>query len=61
LDIAEARATHGLAVHLLNWCVDPAQQIRELSAMDSVLADRLADQLLDGVDFDRFDWSTTES
>jgi hypothetical protein len=32
---------------------EPAVLAQELSAMDAVLADRLTDQLLDEVDFDR--------
>jgi hypothetical protein len=46
---------HGLAIHWLQRCVDPADLEHELASMDSVLADRLANTLLDG--WDRFDWS----
>jgi hypothetical protein len=51
-------ATHGLAVQLLRWRVDPVDLEHDLAAMDGVLVDRLADELLENVDFDRFDWST---
>lgn len=57
-DNATAHAANGLAIHLLGAMVEPAELQRELSAMDAVLADRLADQLLDGVDFDACDWTT---
>jgi hypothetical protein len=50
-----SRATHGLAIHLLQRCVDPADFEHELASMDSVLADRLANTLLEG--WDRLDWS----
>jgi hypothetical protein len=54
---ATSRATHGLAIHLLQRCVDPADLEHELPSMDSVLADRLANTLLDGIDWDGIDWS----
>jgi hypothetical protein len=52
-------ATHGLAVHLLRRHVDPVDLEHELVAMEAVLADRVADKLLEGVDFDQFDWTAS--
>lgn len=46
------RTTHGLAVHLLIRCVDPADLENELSRIDAFLADRLAVTLLEGVDWE---------
>jgi hypothetical protein len=51
-DSAEARVTYELAVHVLGHCVEPADLETALAAMDAVLADRLADGLLEGVDWD---------
>jgi hypothetical protein len=51
------RATADLAVHLLISCVDPSDLANELARIDECLADRMADRLLDGVDFDHFEWS----
>jgi hypothetical protein len=57
-DSAEGRATFGLAIHLLGECVEPVDLERVLTAMDSVLAERLADVLVKDIDFDDFDWSS---
>ena len=54
---AKYRAAHGLAVHLLSRCVDPADLENELARIDTFLAERMADTLLDGVDFDHLDWT----
>jgi hypothetical protein len=51
------RTTHGLAVHLLIRCVDPDDLEHELDYLESFLADQLADTLLDGADWDAYDWS----
>jgi hypothetical protein len=41
----------------LTECVDTAELEDQLRAMDAALAERLADRLLVGVDWDRFDWA----
>jgi hypothetical protein len=52
------RATAGLAVHLLlGRCVEPSNLEHELDHLESFLADRLTDTLLEGVDFDACDWT----
>jgi hypothetical protein len=52
------RATAGLAVHLLlGRCVEPSNLEHELDYLDSFLAERMADRLLEGVDFDQLDCS----
>jgi hypothetical protein len=47
----------GLAVHLLGQCVDPSELRRVLTAMDSVLAEWLADRLLGRYRSDAYDWT----
>jgi hypothetical protein len=49
---ALARTTHSLAVYLLIHWVDPEDLENELDRIDGFLADRLADKLLDGIDWD---------
>ncbi|HKN42872.1 MAG TPA: hypothetical protein VJW23_03035 [Propionibacteriaceae bacterium] len=53
---AEARVTYELVVHLLGQCAEPADLENALVAMDRVLADRLADGLIEGVDWNGVDW-----
>jgi hypothetical protein len=50
-------SAHGLAVYLLIRCVDPNDLESELTPIDSLLAERLADTLLDGIDWDALNWA----
>jgi hypothetical protein len=50
-------SAHSLAVYLLARCTHPDDLSNELDQIDAGLADRLANTLLDAVDFDRFDWT----
>jgi hypothetical protein len=38
-------------------CVDPADLENELAHIDAFFVERMADTLLEGVDFDQLDWS----
>jgi hypothetical protein len=50
----EVHAASGLAVHLLNRCVDPELLENQLAAIDSLLVDRMVRALVPDVDWDEF-------
>jgi hypothetical protein len=52
-------ALHGRAeLHSLHSHADADGILRDLTEMDTALANQLGDRLMKDVDFDRFDWTT---
>jgi hypothetical protein len=49
---ALARTTLGLVEHLFSRGIELAEFEHELACIDAVLVDRMADKLLEGVDWD---------
>jgi hypothetical protein len=54
---AEGRAMAGIAVVFLGECVNTADLKNALDRIDARLVDCLADRLLEGADWDAYDWT----